>query len=157
MANFPCKFVESCDTANDVARFLDLFRLTVMRVLLVEDHQDTREVLARLLEHWGFDVVPVENLEKGLGTLEKESFGAVVSDISLPDGEGYTLIEEAKRREQSILGIALSAHASELDMERGKEAGFDRYLTKPFDGWELRSILEERCAANNSAQQTRDV
>jgi DNA-binding response OmpR family regulator len=128
-----------------------------MRVLLVEDHRDTREVLARLLEHWGFDVVPVENLEKGLGTLEKESFGAVVSDISLPDGEGYTLIEEAKRREKSILGIALSAHASALDMERGKEAGFDRYLTKPFDGWELRSILEERCALNNSARKTRDV
>ena len=121
-----------------------------MRVLLVEDHRDTREVLARLLEHWGFDVVPAENLEKGLGSLKKEFFGAIVSDISLPDGEGYTLIEEAKRRQQSILGIALSAHASELDMQRGKIAGFDRYLTKPFDGWELRSILEERSAEDNA-------
>lgn len=125
-----------------------------MRVLLVEDHRDTREVLARLLEHWGFDVVPVENLQKGLGFLKKESFGAVVSDISLPDGEGYTLIEEAKRREQSILGIALSAHASELDRQRGKIAGFDRYLTKPFDGWELRSILEERCAQKDAVSRS---
>lgn len=122
-----------------------------MRVLLVEDHRDTREVLARLLKHWGFDVVPAENLQKGLGSLDKGSFGAVVSDISLPDGEGYTLIEEAKRREQGILGIALSAHSSEADRQRGKAAGFDRYLTKPFDGWELRSILEERSAQNDAA------
>ena len=125
-----------------------------MRVLLVEDHRDTREVLARLLQHWGFDVVPVENLQKGLGSLEKESFEAVVSDIALPDGEGFTLIEEAKRREQGILGIALSAHASENDRRRGKIAGFDRYLTKPFDSWELRSILEERSAQNKAASSS---
>ena len=125
-----------------------------MRVLLVEDHQDTREVLARLLEHWGFDVVPVENLQKGLGSLEEGMFEAVVSDISLPDGEGYELIKEAKRREQSILGVALSAHASEVDRQRGEMAGFDRYLTKPFDGWELRSILEERCAQNEGRSRS---
>jgi len=125
-----------------------------MRVLLVEDHQDTREVLARLLEHWGFDVVPVENLQKGLGSLEEGTFEAVVSDISLPDGEGYELIKEAKRREQSILGVALSAHASEVDRQRGEMAGFDRYLTKPFDGWELRSILEERCAQNEGRSRS---
>ena len=124
-----------------------------MRVLLVEDHRDTREVLARLLEHWGFDVVSVENLQKGLGSLEQGSFEAIVSDISLPDGEGYALIQEAKRREQDILGIALSAHASEVDRQRGKRAGFDRYLSKPFDGWELRSILEERCAQKEGASR----
>lgn len=128
-----------------------------MRVLLVEDHRDTREVLARLLEHWGFDVVPVENLQKGLGSLEQGTFEAVVSDISLPDGEGYDLIKEAKRREKSILGVALSAHASEVDRQRGEMAGFDRYLTKPFDGWELRSILEERCAQNQGVSRSGQV
>ena len=117
-----------------------------MRVLLVEDHDDTRRVLTRLLRHWGFDVVPVENLSNGLGLLEHETFEAVVSDIALPDGTGYALIKEAKRRSAGILGVALSAYGSELDIHLGREAGFDRHLTKPFDGHELRSLLEERSA-----------
>jgi DNA-binding response OmpR family regulator len=96
----------------------------------------------------------VENLQKGFGSLDQGTFEAVVSDISLPDGVGFELIKEAKRRKQSILGIALSAHASEADRQRGEMAGFDRYLTKPFDGWELRSILEERCAKKESASNS---
>ena len=115
-----------------------------MRIMVVEDHRDTRQVLARLLEHWGFEVVTAEDLESSLSFLDVGRFGAIVSDIALPDGTGYALIKEAKQREHDLLGVAVSAYASPNDVSVGRLAGFDHYLTKPVDCHQLRSILEQR-------------
>jgi CheY-like chemotaxis protein len=112
-----------------------------MSVLLVEDHQVSREILARFLEHWGFDVVTAESLQKGLGALEEMRFDAIISDIALPDGSGYALISDAKQRDKDVVGIALSGYASPGDVNIGRLAGFDYHLTKPCDCERLRSIL----------------
>ena len=112
-----------------------------MSVLLVEDHQDSREVLARFLQHWGFDVVTADCLKKGLGALEETHFDAIISDIALPDGSGYALISDAKLRDKEVVGIALSGYASPGDVNIGRLAGFDYHLTKPCDCEQLRSIL----------------
>jgi DNA-binding response OmpR family regulator len=114
-----------------------------MRILVVEDHDDTRQVLMRLLQHWGFDVAVAQTLENGLRFLQTERFDAIVSDIALPDGTGYALVSEAKRRWKEVLAIALSGHSSPSDLNIGRLSGFDYYLTKPCDCHELRSILVE--------------
>jgi DNA-binding response OmpR family regulator len=120
-----------------------------MRVLVVEDHNDSREFLGRLLRRWNFDVVTADCLEQGIASLEGHRFDAIISDISLPDGTGYALITEAKARDKGVLGIALSGYASPLDIAIGVRMGFDHYLTKPFDCGRIRTIL--------SAVTTRDA
>ena len=126
-----------------------------MRILLVEDHQDTRQVLTRLLMRWGFDVTPAENLKSGVDALDAQPFDIILSDIGLPDGTGYALIGEARRRGKDVLAIALSGFGFPAEMKISKQTGFDHHLSKPFDCQELRSLLEQKVARrrNSSAEQ----
>ena len=114
-----------------------------MRILVVEDHQETRDVLTRLLTRWGFDIVPTETLAHGLERLETESFDVILSDIALPDGTGYALVSEARRRGKDVLAIALSGYDYPSEVQVAKLTGFDHHLSKPFDCGHLRSLLEE--------------
>src|SRR5438874_1867627 len=112
----------------------------VRRLLLVEDHADTREILANLLRRWGFEVDTADSVQRALDLLV-EPFDAIIADIGLPDGTGYAVISEAKQRRKEVLGIALSAYGSPSDIHVGKLAGFDHHLTKPFDCERIRSLL----------------
>lgn len=112
-----------------------------MRILVVEDHEDSRSVLSKLLQRWGLSVASAPTLAIGLKILERESFDAIVSDISLPDGTGYALVSEAKRRKKNLLAIALTGYNSPSDVKIGKLAGFDHHMGKPFDCQLLRSLL----------------
>src|SRR5690349_7738364 len=117
-----------------------------MRILLVEDHRDTRQVLTQLLTHWGFEVTPAENLQRGLDQLEADPIDVILSDIGLPDGTGYALISEARRRGKDVLAIALSAFDRPTDLQVAKMSGFDHHLSKPFDCQQLRMLLDEKVA-----------
>jgi len=119
--------------------------MTSLRILLVEDHDDTRRVLARLLTHFGYQVSIASTLEEALNTIKSERFDAILSDIGLPDGTGYDLISEAKRTQQ-VKAVALTGYGMSNDVRRSKEAGFDFHLTKPVDIAELRSVLRRLSA-----------
>jgi CheY-like chemotaxis protein len=111
-------------------------------VLLVEDHADSRITLSALLTRCGHEVVTAENLADALLLLGHIRFDALVSDIGLPDGTGFELVAEAKRRQPWKKTVAVTARAMPIDREMGLRAGFDEYLTKPFDFHQLRSLLE---------------
>ena len=113
------------------------------RVLIVEDHGDTRRVLSHLLNRWGFDVSTAESLKSGLAFIKTKRFDAIVSDIALPDGTGYALIVEAKREQHNLKAIALTGFGSPGDIAVGKMSGFDHHLTKPFDCHLLRNLLSD--------------
>jgi signal transduction histidine kinase len=113
-----------------------------LRILLVEDHDDTRRTLARLLTHFGHHIVVADSQQTALDTLRSRAFDVVLSDIGLPDGSGYDVISEAKRS-RHVAGIALTGYGREQDVQRGKEAGFDFHLTKPVDFHELRTVLDQ--------------
>ena len=116
-----------------------------MRILVVEDHQDTRQVLTGLLTRWGYDVSSADTLKGGMDRLEAEPpIDVIVSDIALPDGTGYALVSEARRRGKRVLAIALSGYAYPSDVHIAKLTGFDHHLSKPCDSHYLRKILEER-------------
>ena len=121
-----------------------------MRILVVEDHQDTRQVLMHLLTHWGYEVSPAETLESGLNRLESEPFDVILSDIALPDGTGYALVSEARRRGKNVLAIALSGYNYPSDVQIAKLTGFDHHLSKPCDCGQLRSLLEETITRRGS-------
>lgn len=113
-----------------------------LRILLVEDHDDTRRTLARLLAHFGHQIVVAGSQQSALETLRSKAFDVVLSDIGLPDGSGYDVISEAKRNRR-VAGIALTGYGRDEDVQRGKEAGFDFHLTKPVDFHELRVVLDQ--------------
>ena len=115
-----------------------------MQILVVEDHEDTRNVLERFFVRCGFDVSSAATLEEGLQFLQTKPFDAIVSDIALSDGTGYALISEARRRGIAALAIALSAYSFPADVEEAKVTGFDYHVQKPFDCAHLRSLLEQR-------------
>jgi PAS domain S-box-containing protein len=113
-----------------------------LRILVVEDHGDTRRTLARLLQHFGHDISVADSTQSAIEILRSKTLDVVLSDIGLPDGSGYDVISEAKRK-QRVTGIALTGFGMEEDIKRSKKAGFDFHLTKPVDFHELRSVLAE--------------
>jgi PAS domain S-box-containing protein len=121
---------------------VDNVRPKALRILLVEDHDDTRRVLVRLLTHFGYKVVGASTLEEALNAFRSQSFDAILSDIGLPDGTGYDLMSEA-RRKQGVKGVALTGYGMSQDVRRSEEAGFDFHLTKPVDVAELRTVLRK--------------
>ena len=113
-----------------------------LRILVVEDHGDTLRVLARLLDHFGHEISMADGLQSALEIVESKELDVVLSDIRLPDGSGYEVIAQAKRK-QPVKGVALTGFDKEEDIRRSKEAGFDFYLTKPVDFHELRTVLAQ--------------
>ena len=112
-----------------------------MHILFVEDHTDTRVVLSRLLTHLGYHVTAAENVEDALTLLDGVWFDVLLSDINLPDGDGFGLVAEAKKRQSLKRAVALTAMASPEDRAHGLRAGFDDYLTKPLHVSQLLTVL----------------
>ncbi|HEX6900934.1 MAG TPA: CHASE domain-containing protein [Thermoanaerobaculia bacterium] len=103
-----------------------------VHVLLVEDHPDTAEAMADLLRATGRQVTVAHSVRETLVVAEASQgrFDLVLSDIGLPDGTGHDLMRELRSR-YNLPGIALTGYGMEEDVERSREAGFVRHLTKP--------------------------
>lgn len=102
-------------------------------ILLVEDHPDTRQAFAALLRSWGHHVGTSATAESGLAFLDANEVDVVLSDIGLPDRNGFQFIAEARERQPQLVTIALSAYFTAADQDRVHEAGFDIYFAKPVD------------------------
>jgi CheY-like chemotaxis protein len=113
---------------------------TGLRILLVEDHRDTLHALSHLLSHFGYDISTAGDARSALDMINTKKFDVVLCDIALPDGNGYDVVVQAKRK-GAVKAVAISGFAGRDDIERGREAGFDYHLAKPVDFHELRSVL----------------
>lgn len=99
------------------------------KLLLVEDHLDTAEILSELLQLHGYTVV-IANTVAGALAEDNPEIDVVISDLGLPDGTGGELIRELQARRRRP-AIALSGFGMESDVRASKDAGFDLHLTKP--------------------------
>lgn len=115
-------------------------------MLLVEDHDDTREVLARLLRRRGYDVEPARNAQEARALSSAKTFDLLVSDIALPDATGCELLAELSTK-YGLRGIAMSGFGSDPDLAQSKEAGFLEHLVKPIDAKTLDAAIQ-RLVAN---------
>lgn len=113
------------------------------RILLVEDHDQTRATLARLLTQRGHDVSTAETIEEALVCAQTFAFDLVLSDVGLPDGTGHDLITRLREKRPVFRGIALSGYGMESDVRRSLAAGFSAHLTKPVDIQALEKLLRE--------------
>ena len=111
-----------------------------LRILVVEDHNDTLQALSRLLSHFCHEISLADTVRNALNIIDSKEFDVVLCDIALTDGSGYDLIAEAKRK-RPVKAVALTGFGSTEDIERGKQAGFDFHLTKPVDFHDLRTVL----------------
>lgn len=118
-----------------------------LRVLLVEDHESTRQVMRKLITSLGHRVESAGTIREAMVIAAQESFDLVVSDVGLPDGSGNELMQQLSRR-YGLSGIALSGYGMEEDVRRSLESGFAMHLTKPVDMEQLHRALAQitKCA-----------
>jgi len=103
------------------------------RILVVDDERSIRELLAIVLRREGYDVILAENGKSAIATLEREPVDILISDIKMPDLSGVDVLRAAKRIDQDILGIMITAFASTETAVEAMRLGACDYLSKPFD------------------------
>jgi len=139
-ALFPTCERNAIPESSDVPRSTAKRRF--VRLLLVEDHEDTNRSLTRMLRRRGYEVHPANDIRSALDIATRKQFDVLVSDIGLPDGSGIDLLK-ALRAKRDVFGIALSGYGMEEDIRRSGEAGFSHHLVKPVDLNKLDSIIQE--------------
>ena len=118
----------------------------MVRVLVVEDETNIRDMIALNLRHAGMEVVEAESAEAALPLLaQKPGCDAAILDVMLPGMNGFSLCETIRRTDQQIGIIILSAKGQEQDKIRGLSIGADDYMTKPFSVSELLARVEALC------------
>jgi CheY-like chemotaxis protein len=124
--------------------------LSGLNVLVVDDDEDTLELLTAALRSRSAQVTGVSSAAQAIDAIIRSRPDVLVSDIAMPDEDGYQLMQKviALAFEPPIPAIAITAYAKEEDKERALAAGFQRYLTKPVELGELISAVAE--AARNS-------
>jgi len=108
-----------------------------MRVLVVEDHGETRAMIEATLKEAGYTAVPAGTLADARGILQAGGLAAVVLDWMLPDGSGTALCTERRAAGDSTPILLLTARAGVEDRVVGLDSGADDYLKKPFAAAEL--------------------
>jgi len=112
-------------------------------MLIVEDHAPTRLTLQRLLERRHFTVTGARSVAEALAHAARAKFAFVISDIGLPDADGYALLQQLRTVLPDVRGIALSGYGTESDIARSLAAGFGDHLTKPVSIGTLDCALEK--------------
>ena len=100
------------------------------RVLLVDDDIHSVELLGMLLARCGFEVITACSVDGALAAVAEKPVDVLVSDINLPDGNGYDLLRQL-RAAGPLPAIALSGLDGDADITSAREAGFNEYLGKP--------------------------
>jgi signal transduction histidine kinase/ActR/RegA family two-component response regulator len=112
-------------------------RLAETRILVVEDDGDTREVVRATLESAGASVEAVASADEARREMLAEAPDVLISDIRMPDEDGYSLIRSLRGAGISTPAIALTAYARQEDAEEARAAGFQVHLAKPVDAAQL--------------------
>jgi signal transduction histidine kinase/ActR/RegA family two-component response regulator len=113
-----------------------------VRILIVDDHEDTLAFMSRYLTLCGHQVVTASTYETALSLGQEQNFDLLISDIGLPDGSGYELMH-ALQALSPVKGIALSGYGMKADIDRNLAAGFSAHLTKPCDFSTLNATIEK--------------
>jgi CheY-like chemotaxis protein/two-component sensor histidine kinase len=119
--------------------------LAGLRVLVVEDEPDTRELVTVVLKAAGADVAGAGSTDEALRHADARAPDVVVSDLAMPARDGYALLRALHGRglARGLVTIALTAHARREDRERALGAGYDAYVTKPVEPAALAALVKE--------------
>jgi CheY-like chemotaxis protein len=119
--------------------------LSGLRVLVVDDDQDARELVKAVLEECGSTVVSVDNVESALAALAESRSDVLISDIGMPGQDGYDLIRRVRALSGSeggaIPAAALTAYARAEDRSRALHSGYSMHIAKPVEPAELVAVV----------------
>lgn len=121
-----------------------------IRILLVEDHDDTRRVMEGLLRRDRHAVDGVSTAADAIQLAEAKTYDLVISDLGLPDQSGVEMMAQLRDR-HGLRGIAVSGYGMEDDVARSRKAGFSFHLTKPIRLDRLRAIILQVVADRDAA------
>jgi CheY-like chemotaxis protein len=117
-----------------------------LSLLLVDDHDDARELLATVLSGAGASVTEADGVAGAIEAFQRDEFSVLVSDIGMPGRDGYDLIRwvrslDAPSTARSIPAVAVTAFGAPKDRERALAAGFGEHVPKPFEPATLIEII----------------
>lgn len=115
-------------------------------VLILDDEEDTRELLGSMLERAGANVIEASSVDEALECFRIVTVDLVVSDIRMPGRDGYSFIRELRSREEvgaTVPALALTACVEASDRAHALEAGFDMYASKPMNSMDLLTLAVE--------------
>lgn len=116
-----------------------------VRILAVEDQDDSRDLLQYLLEREGAFVQAVRSVPEARAALRERTFDLLVADLGLPDEDGYSLIRTIRQGFPEpaceIRAVALTAYAGDSYRTKALAAGYDAYLAKPIEITKLTNVL----------------
>lgn len=128
--------------------------LVGLKILVVDDDPDSRNFFAYALEQYGAIVTAVDSAAVALQRLTQSEFDLLLSDIGMPEMDGYTLLRRVRALEgeprKSVLAIALTAYAGEINQQQALAAGFQRHIAKPVTPEEL---IQEILSLVNPVEQ----
>src|SRR5262245_43044757 len=123
------------------------------RILVVDDERSMRELLAIVLRREGYEVLLAENGGAAVDLLQREPIDLLISDIKMPDMSGVDVLRAAKRVDQDILGIMITAFASTDTAIEAMRLGACDYLSKPFDIDLLKMKVREKIENRHLRQE----
>ena len=116
-----------------------------LKILVVDDDVDTRELIDWVLRRVGAEVTAVASVKQALEALERERFHLLVSDIAMPEEDGYSLLRKVRalppERGGRIPAVALTAHSLVQDRLQSLRAGFQSHVPKPVVPEELVEVV----------------
>jgi len=119
-----------------------------VRILVVDDSQESREICQRVLQKEGYGVQSVDSAKKALDELETTRFDLVITDLKMPEMDGLSLLKKVKEIDPKIFVIVMTGYPSEESKTQAIELGASGYLAKPIDVSELvtavKSCLKRR-------------
>lgn len=129
------------DISGDCSETIELPRLDKIRVLIVDDEPDGRALIARILEDQGALSICASTAQEALDIVSRDQFDVLLSDVGMPDMDGYELIRRVRDLDSSrgspLPAIAITAYARPGDRQRSLLAGFHMHLAKPVETKEL--------------------
>lgn len=124
-----------------------LVALQGVRVMVVDDERDAREMIATALQHHGMVVHTAATAAEALRALDEFEPDLVISDIGMPEEDGYELIRQLRAQRDDLVVVALTAYARDMDREQVLAAGFRAHIPKPVSPAdlidEIRRLIEE--------------
>ncbi len=130
---------------SSAANDLGIGSLEGMSVLVVDDSEDTTEMVRHLLEIGGASVCAATSGAEALRLAREKEFDVVLSDISMPEMDGFEFISRLRQiaGKEDLPAVALTGFGRPEDVQRAHEKGFYAHLTKPFDIQQLASLLQK--------------
>jgi len=110
-------------------------------ILVVEDHDDTRELIAGVLEAAGARVLSASTTREAIERATGVQPDLLVADIGLPGEDGYMLLARIRKMCPEIPAVAVTAYARPADRDRALAAGFNLHITKPLDPKQLLELI----------------